>query len=77
MDHHPVRSFTRISSTDIFEGVYLEGLEPAMSGTRPGVVLTHRDWNDIYFVKERRGWGEEDYFEYAQTRFHQLGIKDP
>lgn len=77
MAFHPIRSFTRISATDIFEGVYLEGLEPTLSGTRPGVVLAHHDWSAIYFVKERRGWDEEDYFEFAQTRFHQLGIKDP
>jgi len=77
LDFHSVRRFQKVSATDIFEGVYLEGLDSSMSGSRPGIVLTHRDWGNIYFVKERKSWGEEEYFDFAQARFHQLGILDP
>jgi|GEM_PF-5450350 len=58
-------------------GIDLELIPPASSGLHPAMVIIHGDWQKIYFVVEREAWNESQYFEFAQKRFKELGIKKP
>lgn len=65
------------TNTDLVQGTPLEVIPPGSSGYAPGIVLIRRDWQDLYFVIEREGWEEDDYFEYAEKRIQELKIKNP
>ena len=67
----------KVKATDRIEGTQLEGIPVNSLGFQPGIVLYHRDWRDLYFLRERKNWKEEDYFEYAELRFKDLKIEHP
>ena len=67
----------RVKDTNRVEGVMLEGIPFTIYGTQPGVALIHKEWENIYLLKERINWSEDDYFEYASTRFVELNILNP
>lgn len=67
----------KLKDTNRVEGVMLEGIPFTSYGAQPGVALVHRDWDNIYLLKERKEWKEEDYFDYAQSRFLDLKIMRP
>jgi len=75
--NHPIRDWVEVQATEIFEGIHLEGLPPTPAGHQPGVVLTHRNWKNVYFMRKRKNWKEDEYFDWATIRFQELGIKNP
>ena len=52
--------------TLFLDGIYLEPIERGYSGMREGIILACRNWKNIYFMRERVGWKEEQYFEEAE-----------
>lgn len=76
VDFHKSRAILR-GNTGLMEGKALEDIDPGSSGYSPGIVLIHRDWKDIYFLSEREGWTEDDYFRYAEKRQKELKIIRP
>lgn len=72
-----LRGMVRTNTDVIAQAIPLELIPMGKSGYGPGMILIHRDWKDIYGVIEREGWTEDDYFEYANKRFVDLGIERP
>lgn len=58
-------------------GHRLESLIPGPNNFFPAMVLIHRDWHRSYFVLEREGWTEDDYFRHADRLFKNSGIAEP
>ena len=59
------------------DGVSLEEIPPGREGSSPGMVLVHQDWNRLYFLKEREGWVESQYFDLAEKLIKERGIVRP
>lgn len=76
VDFHKHRALLR-ANTGLMEGVYLESIPPGSSGYKPGMVLVHRDWKNIYFLMEQPDWKEDDYFDYAEKKQKELNITKP
>lgn len=57
-----------ILKTDIamIRGIELEPIPKSRNGIKQGMALVSRDWNVIYFLRERIGWDDECYFDYAE-----------
>ncbi len=56
---------------------FIEGmpLEPIEGSDGSAVVLINEQWNGkIYFAKKRETWKKNDYFDFADRRFKELGI---
>lgn len=64
-------------NTSFIEGVYLERIPPGLNDFKPGMVLVRAEWDKIYFLCERDGWTEDDYFKFAEKRMKELGITKP
>ena len=65
-------------------GVYLEEIEPGVSGEYVGMILLKTGWKRLYFVAERLAWKNEDgtfhfdnYFELAKRLMWKKGITVP
>lgn len=53
----------------------LELIPSGFNGLAPGMVLTSRQWgSNLYCLLKRDGWSEDNYFDYAEKRFKELGI---
>lgn len=65
------------ANTALVQGIPLEVIPAGRSGHEPGMVLVHQKWQEIYFLIDREGWSEQDYFDYAEKRFKELGVKNP
>lgn len=76
IDFHKHRAIVR-ANTALVDSVELELIPFGFSGYAPGMILIHRDWQDIYAVIEREGWEEDQYFEYAHKKFAENKIKKP
>lgn len=76
VDFHKTRAIAKVNTAWV-KGVQLEELPVKNNGEIPGMVLIHRDWKEFYLVRERSGWEEGDYFEFALSRFNTLDIKHP
>ena len=76
IDFHRERAIVR-ANTAWIEGVALEQIEAGPSGYRPGMVLVRRDWRQLYFLNERDGWTDAQYFALAATLMRQVGITKP
>lgn len=76
VNFHKHRAIVKANTSRV-EGIELELIPPGVSGLSPAMILISRDWNDLYFLIERDGWVEADYFAYAQKRFKELGVKEP
>ena len=76
IDFHNKRGIVR-ANTAWIKGIDLEVIPSGVNDYAPGMVLIHADWNEIYFVIEREGWDEEDYFNYAQKKFLEHNIRKP
>ncbi len=61
--------------TFFVDGVALEDIPAGSNKKYPGIVLFSEDWNDWYFLKERDGWTEEDYFQLARFKLKELGLE--
>ena len=59
------------------KGVRLEPLDPGPNGFFPAMVLVHREWRHQYFMLEREGWTEGDYFRQASWLMREKGISRP
>lgn len=71
------RGIVRANTQRIADGLALEKIPEGASGHMPGMVLAHAKWSKLYFVREREGWGEEEYFKHAERMFTELGIERP
>lgn len=58
-------------------GVKLESLIPGPNQFFPAMVLVHRDWRNLYFLIEREGWTEDDYFRHAERLLDEKRIINP
>lgn len=58
-------------------GFRLESLIPGPNNFFPAMVLSKRDWRNHYFVLEREGWTENDYFRHAERLLAEKGITEP
>lgn len=76
VDFHKSKSIVR-ANTALIDGIYLDDIPPGVSGFKPGLVLIHRNWKKLYFVNDRVGWEEDDYFRYAIERLTDKGIVSP
>lgn len=76
VDFHRKRAIVR-ANTAWIDGTELEIIPSGPNDYAPAMVLIHRDWDDIYFLIERNGWVDEEYFAYARKRFDELNIKKP
>ena len=65
------------ANTNRAMGIALEHIPLGRSGLSPAMVLTHQKWKQMYFLVEREGWEEDDYFDLAEERFEALGITKP
>lgn len=65
IDFHRKRAIVR-ANTAWIKGIYLEEIPEGYNGFHPGMVLVKYDWGSLYFLRERRGWEEEDYFDRAK-----------
>lgn len=73
----PTRDIVRLEDTNRVEGIMLEGIPFTSYGTQPGIGLVHKEWENIYLLKERPGWTSDDYFTYAKKQFVLLNIEKP
>lgn len=71
------RGIVRANTARISGGMALELIPPGISGLAPGMVLAHAKWSQLYFLRERERWREDDYFELAEKRFRELDIAKP
>lgn len=76
VDFHKERCVVR-ANTAWIEGIYLDQIPGGENKFAPGMVLYKRGWENIYFVKERPNWGEEEYFRYAGRIMRRENIKTP
>ncbi len=67
----------KLANTAAIDGVGLDEIPWGSHGERMGMVLVHRNWKRIYFVRERTDWTEDEYFQYAMDRIEDMGIIDP
>lgn len=65
------------ANTALVQGTPLELIPAGKSGYEPGMVLVHQKWQELYFLIERDGWEEQDYFDYAEKRFKELHVERP
>lgn len=63
--------------TSRVEGVALERIPTDASGRRMGMALTRWAWKKLYFLAERKGWKEDNYFEMADRLIRELFIDIP
>ncbi len=76
IDFRKARAIVR-ANTAWIEGTPLEKIDPGQSGYRPGMVLISREWRNIYFLNEREGWTDEQYFDLAQKLMVELSVERP
>jgi hypothetical protein len=76
VDFHEKRAIVRANTTWV-EGVPLEEIPDGRNGFAPAMVLIRAEWKEQYFLKEREGWTDDDYFELAQKRMAIHGIRKP
>lgn len=76
VDFSRKRAILRANTSQV-GGTELELIPPGHSGLHPAMILWKRGWKDIYFLIERQGWNEDDYFNYAEKRFKDLNLSLP
>lgn len=77
IDFHKKRAIVRANTAWITGGIDLEIIPSGANDYAPGMVLINRDWHELYFLIEREGWDEDDYFEYAAKRLKELKVEKP
>lgn len=59
----------------IRNAVDLELIPGGFDGKARGIVLTDARWgSQLYCLIKRAEWTEENYFDYAEKRFKELGV---
>lgn len=53
----------------------LEPIEPSPGQIVRAVGILRYAWRDWYYLKERDGWSEDDYFAYADKLMKDQGIE--
>lgn len=76
LDFRNKRAIVR-SNTKYVQGIALEEIPAGPSGYYKAMILFHNDWNNIYFLIERLGWDDNDYFDFAQKRMDEFNILKP
>ena len=76
VDFHRHRAILR-KPTKYVVGVPLEQIEPGIGNAYVAMILFHRDWKNMYFVNNRIGWTDDQYFDFADKRLAGLKILDP
>lgn len=64
------------ANTRYIKGFYLDELPDDVDGTLTyAMILINDRWNGkLYFLQKRNDWTKNDYFNFADKRFKQLGI---
>ena len=75
----PIEQRRGIVKVDIAQvaGVPLETIPKAGNGRYSAMVLTKGTWRNLYFVIERKGWSEDEYFAFAERLLSERGILRP
>ena len=74
-DPHPRRRFVRCNTKNC-PGYALEDIPEDGLGDKPGIAIVNREWHpEIYFLRERKDWTVEDYFELAKKLIKELHIQ--
>ena len=74
IDWHKKRFFYRCDTLKVV-GIPLEDMRAdEITHKSPGVVIMKTGWKDMYFLKEREGWTEDQYFMFADFKMDELGI---
>lgn len=76
MDFHKTRMRIKMN-TNLIDGVALETIPLVGVDYSPAIVLIHRDWRRMYFVREKLDFTDDDYFEYANKMIQEHGIENP
>ncbi len=76
IDFGKTRAIVR-ANTAWIEGITLEKIDLGPNELRTGMVLIHKNWRNLYFLKERTGWIDEDYFDLASDLLKQRSIDNP
>jgi len=77
IDFHRQRAMIKADAGRIEGAVHLERIAFGREGKSPAMLLTKRDWGDIYLVNFRSEWDEDDYFSLADSLFKKHGINNP
>lgn len=76
VDFHKKRAIVR-ANTSWIQGSYLEDIPEGPNQFRPGMVLISHKWRKVYFLRERSGWTDDQYFELAEVLMIKDGILTP
>jgi len=77
-DWHKERAMIEADTALISRATDLEVIPGGFNGLARGMVLTNRKWgSNLYCLIKRDGWTEDNYFNYAEKRFKELGIIHP
>jgi len=77
IDFHNKRAIVRANTSWIAGGIPLEEIPVGANSYAPAMVLISRYWRSIYFVEEKIGWNEEEYFQHAEKLMKKRGITKP
>lgn len=77
VDFTQKRAIVRANTAWIESGVDLETIPVGPHGYAPGMVLMKNGWFKQYFLIERQGWRDQDYFNHAEKLMGQMGIREP
>lgn len=76
VDFDECRAIVRANTTWV-DGIPLEPIPDGKNGFAPAMVLIRANWREMYFLKEREAWTDDDYFELAEKRMAVQGIRKP
>lgn len=77
VDFTEKRAMVRANTARIEGGIALEPIKEDIHGFAPGMVLMKNGWRNYYFLPERVGWIDADYFEHAERLMMRQGIRQP
>lgn len=77
VDFGELRGIVRANTAWMPSGIALEIIPSGVNNYAPGMVLLNDEWEEVYFLIERSGWIDQEYFDYAEKRFRELNIKNP
>jgi hypothetical protein len=77
IDWHKQRAMRKVDANRLVGAVALEPFVKGLDEISPAMLLMKRGWKDLYLVKIREDWEEEDYFEMAEEAIKKHGILYP
>lgn len=69
------RAMIEADTALIQNAVDLEIIPGGQNGLARGIILTDANWgSQLYCLIKRADWTEDNYFDYAEKRFKELGL---